>query len=144
MDVHDKKTRSRNMAAIKGKDTKLELAVRKYLHRRGLRYSLHNKKLPGKPDLTLKRHNSVVFINSCFWHMHERCGKAVMPKSNTEFWRDKLEKNVVRDKKNISLLKKQGWNVLLFWECELENKKLSGLYQSIINHTNKKGNYYSL
>ncbi|HAF88190.1 MAG TPA: very short patch repair endonuclease, partial [Deltaproteobacteria bacterium] len=75
MDVHDKKTRSKNMAAIKGKDTKPELAVRKYLHNKGLRYTLHNKELPGKPDLTLKRYNSVVFVNSCFWHRHKKCKK---------------------------------------------------------------------
>lgn len=136
MDVHDKKTRSKNMAAIKGKDTKLELAVRKYLHNKGLRYTLHNKKLPGKPDLTLKRYNSVVFINSCFWHRHKKCKKAVMPKSNTDFWRDKLQKNVIRDKKNINSLKKQGWSVLLFWECQLQEKNLSDLYQSIINKHN--------
>ena len=124
------------MAAIKGKDTKLELAVRKYLHNKGLRYTLHNKQLPGKPDLTLKRYNSVVFINSCFWHRHKKCKKAVIPKSNTDFWRDKLEKNVVRDKKNINSLKKQGWSVLLFWECQLQEKNLSDLYQSIINKQN--------
>ena len=136
MDVHNKKTRSKNMAAIKGKDTKLELAVRKYLHNKGLRYTLHNNKLPGKPDLTLKRYNSVVFINSCFWHRHKKCNKAVMPKSNTDFWRDKLQKNVIRDKKNINSLKKQGWSVLLFWECQLQEKNLSDLYQSIINKQN--------
>ena len=136
MDVHDKKTRSKNMAAIKGKDTKLELVVRRYLHNKGLRYTLHNKQLPGKPDLTLKRYNSVVFVNSCFWHRHKKCKKAVIPKSNTDFWRDKLEKNVVRDKKNINSLKKQGWSVLLFWECQLQEKNLSDLYQSIINKQN--------
>ena len=137
MDVHDKKTRSKNMAAIKGKDTKPELAVRRYLHNKGLRYILHNKELPGKPDLTLKRYNSVVFVNSCFWHRHKKCKKAVMPKSNVDFWREKLEKNVLRDKKNINLLKKQGWNVLLFWECELrDDERLSGLYRSIISHKN--------
>ena len=136
MDVHDKKTRSKNMAAIKSKDTKLELAVRKYLHRRGLRYTLHNKDLPGKPDLTLKRYNSVVFINSCFWHRHKKCKKAVMPKSNTDFWLNKLQKNVIRDKKNINLLKKQGWNVFLFWECQLKEKNLTDLYQSIISYKN--------
>ena len=135
MDVHDIQTRSKNMAAIKGKDTKLELAVRKYLHNKGLRYTLHNKKLPGKPDLTLKRYNTVLFVNSCFWHRHRKCKKAVMPKSNVDFWREKLEKNVLRDKKNINLLKKQGWNVLLFWECELrDDERLSGLYRSIISH----------
>ena len=134
MDVHDKKTRSKNMAAIKGKDTKPELAVRRYLHNKGLRYILHNKELPGKPDLTLKRYNSVVFVNSCFWHRHKKCKKAVMPKSNVDFWREKLEKNVLRDKKNINLLKKQGWNVLLFWECELrDDERLSGLYHSIVS-----------
>ena len=136
MDVHNKKTRSKNMAAIKGKDTKLELAVRKYLHNKGLRYTLHNKKLPGKPDLTLKRYNSVVFINSCFWHRHKKCKKAVMPKSNTEFWSDKLQKNVIRDKKNINLLKKQGWYVFLFWECQLKEKNLADFYQSIISQEN--------
>jgi len=136
MDVHDKKTRSKNMAAIKSKDTKLELAVRKYLHNKGLRYTLHNKKLPGKPDLTLKRYNSVVFINSCFWHRHKKCKKAVMPKSNTEFWRDKLQKNVLRDRKNINLLKKQGWHVFLFWECQLKEKNLADFYQSIISQEN--------
>jgi len=131
VDVHDKKTRSKNMAAIKSKNSKLELAVRRYIHNKGLRYSLHNPRLPGKPDLTLKKYNTVVFINSCFWHGHKNCKKSAIPKTNTNFWRDKLGKNVARDKSNTKLLEKQGWRVLVFWECRLDDKNLRGLYHLI-------------
>jgi DNA mismatch endonuclease (patch repair protein) len=113
--------RSKNMAAIKGKDTKPEIIVRRYLHKSGYRFRLHRKDLPGKPDITLPRFKTVIFVHGCFWHRHEQCKNSVMPKSNASFWRKKLDGNVVRDKKNIDLLKEQGWKVLVIWECEVKS-----------------------
>ena len=113
--------RSKNMAAIKGKDTKPEIIVRRYLHKLGYRFRLHRKDLPGKPDITLPRFKTVIFVHGCFWHRHEQCKNSVMPKSNVAFWRKKLDGNVVRDKKNVELLKEQGWKVLVIWECEVRS-----------------------
>ncbi|MFW8602147.1 very short patch repair endonuclease [Desulfobacterota bacterium M19] len=114
-------SRSKNMAAIKNKDTKPEIIVRKFLHKSGYRFRLHRKDLPGKPDITLARFKTVIFVHGCFWHRHEQCDNSVMPKSNVSFWRKKLNGNVVRDKKNIKLLKELGWKVLVVWECEVKN-----------------------
>lgn len=119
-DVHDKKTRSYNMSRIKGKDTKPELVVRKYLFSRGFRYRLHDRKLPGKPDLVLPKYKSVVFVHGCYWHGHENCKYFVPPKTRTEWWLDKIGKNKLRDKDNISKLRRSGWNVILIFECELK------------------------
>lgn len=113
--------RSKNMAAIKGKDTKPEIIVRRYLHKLGYRFRLHRKDLPGKPDITLPRFKTVIFVHGCFWHRHEQCANSVMPTSNVAFWRKKLDGNVVRDKKNVELLKEQGWKVLVIWECEVQS-----------------------
>ena len=114
--------RSKNMAAIKGKDTKPEIIVRRYLHKSGHRFRLHRKDLPGKPDIALPRFKTVIFVHGCFWHRHEQCRNSVMPKSNVSFWRKKLSGNVARDRKNVELLKEQGWKVLIIWECEVKNK----------------------
>jgi DNA mismatch endonuclease, patch repair protein len=133
MDVHTPEIRSKNMSAIKGKDTKLEMVVRSYLHNKNLRHTLHNKNLPGKPDLTYKKYNTVVFINSCFWHVHKNCEKSNFPENNSSFWRDKLLKNVERDKRNIKELKKIGWNVKVIWGCQTDEKNLHKLYKSIIS-----------
>ncbi|MBF9144505.1 DNA mismatch endonuclease Vsr [Hymenobacter sp. BT439] len=118
-DVHTPSTRSFNMSRIRGKDTKPELLVRQYLHSRGLRYRLHAKHLPGKPDLVFPGLHTVVFIHGCFWHQHEGCRYFVVPKTRTEFWMGKIGRNVTNDERQQAELKNQGWRVLVVWECEL-------------------------
>lgn len=107
------------MSRIRGKDTQPELALRKALHRQGFRYRLHDAGLPGKPDLVLPRYKTVVFVHGCFWHRHEGCSIATTPKSNTQFWTDKFERNVARDIRSQALLEELGWRVFVVWECEL-------------------------
>lgn len=120
MDVHDKKTRSYNMSRIKGKDTKPEETVRKYLFSQGFRYRKNDKRLPGKPDIVLRKHRTVVFVNGCFWHKHDGCRYFVWPKSNPDFWKAKIEGTVERDRRKTEELKKAGWNVVVIWECQLK------------------------
>lgn len=115
--------RSQNMKRIRAKDTKPELLVRRFLHAKGFRFRLYNKNIIGKPDLTLKKHNTLIFINGCFWHGHKNCKYAKKPTSNTEFWKAKISKNIIRDQRNIRLLRKDGWMVLIIWECQLVKKK---------------------
>ena len=112
--------RSWNMSRIRGKDTKIEVMVRKYLFSRGYRFRKNDKRYPGKPDVVLPKYHTVIFVNGCFWHHHEGCKNATMPKTRTDFWKKKLGKNVSNDKKNIRLLEEAGWNVITLWECELE------------------------
>ena len=114
--------RSRNMAAIKGKDTKPELAVRSYLHAAGFRFRLHAGKLPGKPDIVLKKHKTVIFVHGCYWHRHSNCKFATTPKTNQDFWLKKFEDNLARDKRNCELLERELWNVVVVWECEVRNQ----------------------
>ena len=110
------------MSRIKGSDTKPEIIVRSFLHKRGLRYGLHNSRLPGKPDITLTKHKAVIFVHGCFWHRHKGCKYAYTPKSRIEFWNKKFNENVKRDKKNRKELEKTGWKVYVLWECEIEQK----------------------
>lgn len=119
-DVHTKETRSFNMSRIRGKDTKPELLVRKYLHAHGLRYRLHTTALPGKPDVVLPKYKTVVFVHGCFWHKHESCRYFVVPKTRTEFWMNKIGRNVANDEKQRVALEAAGWRVLTIWECELK------------------------
>jgi DNA mismatch endonuclease (patch repair protein) len=119
MDKISKEKRSRNMSAIKAKDTTPELFVRRFLHGYGYRYSLYKNNLPGKPDLYLRKYKAVVFIHGCFWHQHLNCRYAAVPKSNIDFWHPKLRKNVERDKQNLKTLKKMGYCVFTLWECEI-------------------------
>lgn len=109
------------MSRIKGKDTKPELIVRTLLHSMGYRYRLHQKNLPGKPDIVLKKYNAVIFVHGCFWHRHKGCKFAYEPKSRQEFWQRKFLENEARDKINQSTLGKLGWKVLVIWECEVDN-----------------------
>lgn len=125
MDVHTKETRSYNMSQICNKNTKPEELVRKYLFSRGLRYRKNVKKLPGCPDIVLSRYNVVVFVNGCFWHVHEGCKYFKWPQNNKEFWETKLLGNKKRDAENISELKQLGWIVLVVWECELKKQFLT-------------------
>lgn len=126
------------MARIKGSNTRPEIALRKVLHRLGMRYRLHGSGLPGKPDLVFPRYKTVVFVHGCFWHRHSNCSITTTPKTNTAFWVEKFEKNVARDEKNISILKEAGWRVFVIWECEVGSarkaeatgERLAGLIRS--------------
>lgn len=120
MDVHSKKTRSYNMSRIKGKDTKPEVIVRKYLFSKGLRFRKNDKRLPGTPDIVLPKYKTVIFVNGCFWHKHEGCKYFKWPENNKEFWKEKIEANVLRDFINYNKLKADGWKVIIIWECELK------------------------
>jgi len=111
--------RSWLMSRVRGKDTKPEWILRSGLHRLGFRYRLRNRKLPGRPDLVFPKYRSVVFVHGCFWHRHRGCSKSSMPKSNTEFWRQKFEQTVERDKRNCRKLRAMGWRVIVVWQCEL-------------------------
>ena len=122
-DVHDQQTRSYNMSQIKARNTKPELFVRKSIFSKGFRYKLYDKNLPGKPDIVLPKYKTVVFINGCFWHGHKNCQKFVLPKSRSEWWLRKITANITNDKKNIALLQKMGWKVIVVWECQLNNAK---------------------
>ena len=110
--------RSEIMARVRGKDTKPEILVRQAAHRLGLRFRLHGKELPGKPDLVLRKWRTVVFVNGCFWHRHPGCRRAATPAANRDYWRTKFETNVRRDRRNQSLLEAKGWRVVVIWECE--------------------------
>src|SRR3954469_19417479 len=119
-DVHTKEQRRKNMAAIKGKNTKPEILVRKFLHSKGYRFRLHDKKLPGKPDIVLPKYKTVIFVHGCFWHGHEGCRYFVIPKTRTEWWLEKIGKNKMNDKKKAKALRKEGWKVVEIWECRLK------------------------
>jgi DNA mismatch endonuclease (patch repair protein) len=119
-DVHSKEIRSYNMSRIKGKDTVPEMLVRKFLFSQGIRFRLHDKKLPGKPDLVFPKYRKVIFINGCFWHGHNGCKYFIIPKTRTEWWINKISKTQEKDIESISLLKKLGWKVITIWECELK------------------------
>ncbi|AEV30515.1 DNA mismatch endonuclease Vsr [Sphaerochaeta pleomorpha str. Grapes] len=115
--------RSKIMASIRGKDTKGELLVRRYLFRKGFRFRVNDKRLIGKPDIVLAKYRTVVFVNGCFWHGHELCPDFVRPKTNTAFWDTKIETNRKRDERVIKALTEQGWHVIVVWECELKGKE---------------------
>ena len=123
MDVHDKKTRSYNMSQIKGKNTKPEEKVRKYLFSQGFRFRKNDKRLPGTPDIVLPRYRTVIFVNGCFWHGHSGCKYFVWPKSNADFWKSKIEKNMIRDRIKDEELYALGWRVIVVWECELKSER---------------------
>lgn len=131
-DVHSKETRSYNMSRIKGKDTKPELLVRKFLHKNGFRYRLHVKDLPGKPDIVLPKYKTVIFIHGCFWHGHEGCRFYVVPKTRTEWWLNKINGNTANDTKAESLLQADGWRVIKIWECELKKAMREDTLKNII------------
>lgn len=121
-DVHDKKTRSYNMSQIKGKNTRPEETVRKYLFAHGFRYRKNDPRLPGKPDIVLPKYRTVIFVNGCFWHHHD-CRYFVWPKNNAEFWKEKINRNVTRDRETADRLRNLGWKVIAIWECELKQNR---------------------
>ena len=126
MDVVDRQTRSRMMAGIKGQNTSPELAVRKALHREGYRYSLHSRKLPGRPDLVLRKNGAVIFVNGCFWHGH-KCHLFRWPRTRPKFWKKKINGNIKRDIRNRELLCDMGWRACVIWECSLRGKTRLGI-----------------
>ena len=121
-DVHDKATRSYNMSRIKSKNTKPEILVRKFLFANGFRYRLYDKKLPGKPDIVLPKYKTVIFVNGCFWHGHENCKYFKIPKTRSDWWQDKIERNIKRDAKVRDELRQIGWRTMVIWECQLKPK----------------------
>ena len=136
MDIWDKKKRSAVMARIKSKDTKPELIVRRYLYYRGYRYRKNVKKLPGTPDIVLRKYGIVIFIHGCFWRGHETDGH--IPHSNTDFWKKKIERNKQRDERDKAQLKAMGWRVMTIWECQLKPAVREQTLQEMeyhINHT---------
>jgi len=132
MDVHEPEVRSYNMRQIKGKNTKPELVVRKFLFSKGFRYRLHVKNLPGKPDIVLPKYKTVVFVHGCFWHGHEGCKYFVVPKTRTDFWLTKINTNKRNDEKAKILLKKAGWKIIIIWECELKPSFIDYTLQKLI------------
>jgi DNA mismatch endonuclease (patch repair protein) len=130
-DVHDIETRSFNMSMIKGKNTKPEILVRKFLFQNSFRYHLNYSKLPGKPDIVLPKYRTVIFVNGCFWHGHEECKYFVVPKTRTEWWLKKIKETKERDQNNYKILSEINWNVIVVWECELKQNSKTRLNQLI-------------
>ena len=122
-EIHEvSEQRSRNMSAIKSKNTKPEIKVRKVLHSMGYRFRLHRKDLPGSPDIVLPKYKTVIFVHGCFWHRHENCKYASTPKTRQEFWEAKFQENINRDKLNQENLSSKGWKIIIVWECEIKDK----------------------
>jgi DNA mismatch endonuclease (patch repair protein) len=137
MDVHEPQVRSFNMSQIKGKNTKPEMLVRKFLFSKGFRYRLHVKNLPGKPDIVLPKYNTVIFVHGCFWHGHKSCKYFVVPKTRTEWWLLKINRNKMLDKKNTKVLSQDSWNVLTIFECDLKKGKIEKTFNKLLSILNK-------
>ena len=137
-DVHNKETRSYNMSRIRSKDTAPEMIIRKFLFGSGVRFRLHQKNLPGKPDIVFRKYNTVIFVHGCFWHGHKNCKYFVVPKTKTEWWLNKISRNIQNDENATHLFKAAGWNVIVVWECELQKNKrdstLTDILQRIRNN----------
>lgn len=138
-DKVSKEKRSEIMSHIKGKDTTIEIAVRKYLYSKGIRYRKNVKEIPGSPDISIKKYKIAIFINGCFWHGHQECKYFHLPKSNVEFWQNKIERNIERDEQNYQKLSKDGWLVIILWECEIKGdyeENMLRCYNQILNRVN--------
>jgi DNA mismatch endonuclease (patch repair protein) len=131
-DVHNKQTRSYNMSRIRSSNTKPEMLVRKFLHANGFRYKLHDKTLPGKPDIVLPKYNTIIFIHGCFWHGHNKCKYFKIPQTRTQWWLDKINRNKANDAKAVKALKKEGWKVITVWECRLKKEKIGKTLERIM------------
>lgn len=134
MDNHDKATRSYNMSQIRSKNTKPEETVRKFLFSSGLRYRKNDKRYPGKPDIVLPKYKTVIFVNGCFWHGHKGCKYYVTPKSNTDYWLPKIQRNILRDDENKRVLEQQGWKVIVVWECQLKGANKVETLENLIKN----------
>ncbi|HOF15971.1 MAG TPA: DNA mismatch endonuclease Vsr [Bacteroidales bacterium] len=133
-DIYNKSKRSDIMSKISGKETKPEVLVRKYLFAQGFRYRKNVKDLPGKPDIVLPKYKTVVFVNGCFWHGHKNCKRSTLPTSNTQFWKEKISKNILRDSENVQKLMNMGYKVLTVWQCELTAKTREKRLNKLIKH----------
>lgn len=131
-DVLSKEQRQKCMSHIKSKNTKPEVLVRRFLFANGFRFRLHQKGLPGKPDIVLPKYKTVIFINGCFWHGHSDCKYATIPETNHDFWSDKISGNMERDEITFSSLEKMGWRVMIIWQCELKPKTKDRTLQKLI------------
>lgn len=131
-DVHNKETRSYNMSRIRSKDTKPELIIRKFLFANGFRFRLHDKTLPGKPDLVLKKIKTAIFVHGCFWHGHEDCRYFVVPKTRTDWWLAKIKGNAGNDAKKKTKLLDLGWNVITVWECDIRPDKRDNTLNALL------------
>src|SRR5690606_18908020 len=131
-DVHSKETRSYNMSRIKGKNTKPEMLVRQFLHANGYRYKLHDKSLPGKPDIVLPKYRTVIFVHGCFWHGHTDCKYYIIPKTRTDWWLNKIHGNIANDAKSIEALTKGAWKIIIVWECDLKPLPLETTLNKLI------------
>ncbi|MDE7295091.1 MAG: DNA mismatch endonuclease Vsr [Oscillospiraceae bacterium] len=138
-DNHSKEVRSYNMSRIQSANTKPEELVRKYLFAKGMRFRKNDKRYPGRPDIVLPKYKTIIFVNGCFWHMHDSCSKFVMPKSNADYWTPKLMRNKKRDQDNINKLEKMGWNVIVIWECELSKELLNSKMEQVISQIQDNG-----
>jgi len=137
-DIYSKEKRSNIMSKIRGQNTKPEELVRKFLFSKGFRYRINDKRYPGTPDIVLPKYRMIIFVNGCFWHGHENCKAAKLPKTNLQTWKRKILDNISRDEKNIAKLKKEGWKIIIIWQCEIKNKnnrekRLELLFNEIIN-----------
>jgi DNA mismatch endonuclease (patch repair protein) len=130
-DIVSKRKRSEMMSGIKGRDTQPEVIVRSFLHRAGLRFRLHDRKLPGRPDIVLARYKTAILVHGCFWHRHQGCRFCYMPKSNRAFWKAKFAANVERDARKARELRRAGWRVITIWECRITPKDLQRLEKRI-------------
>ena len=136
-DVHDRKTRSYNMSRILAENTRTEIIVRKFLFSQGFRYKIHDKTLPGKPDIVLPKYRTVIFVHGCFWHGHERCKYFVVPKTKTEWWLNKIARNKQLDTEHIKKLKSDKWNVITLFECKLKKGNIDSTLNTLIKKLNK-------
>jgi DNA mismatch endonuclease (patch repair protein) len=123
MDNLSKKARSALMAKIKRENTHPEMIVRKFLFSKGFRYRIHDARYPGSPDIVLPKYKTAIFVHGCFWHGHENCRASRLPTTNVEYWQEKIQQNIERDGRKIDLLKEDGWNVIVIWECMIKNRK---------------------
>lgn len=131
MDKFTKEKRSEVMSKIRGKNTKIEVLVRKWLFSIGFRYRIFDKRYPGTPDIVIPKFQTVIFVHGCFWHAHDNCKYFTIPQSNREFWIEKLKRNKARDERNIKALDSMGWNVIVVWECELKQDPAERLIRLI-------------
>lgn len=120
------------MSRIKGKNTKPEILVRKFLFSHGIRYRLHVKNLPGKPDMVFPKYKKILFIHGCFWHGHEECKYFAIPKTRTEWWLNKINRNKEKDIESVSELKKMGWKIITIWECEVKSNKKDKTFKKLL------------
>lgn len=136
MDIWSKQKRSEVMSKIRGKNTKPEMILRSQLFKQGFRFRVHQKDLPGKPDIVLPKYKTIIFVHGCFWHYHKDCREGRIPSTNSKFWKEKLQRNISKGEANIKTLKKEKWKVFVVWECEIE-KQLKRTMRKLTNRIKK-------